>query len=114
MRQQDGRLAEWLVEPSGDSRREELVEVKRQLLREGIDEQWRHVRAVEIAVAEVSDAFGGEDPRTPPVAHLLDCSKERLLELHKSAKDYLDALELAEPGDDVLAQLRRLVGLEEA
>jgi hypothetical protein len=113
MARQDERLAEWLVEPSGDSRREELVVVKRRLLREGIEEQWRHLRAVEIAVAEVRAAFEDEDPRVPTVAHLFDHSKERLLDAYEGSKDYLDAFELPDPDDELLARIRRLVGLEE-
>jgi hypothetical protein len=112
MRRQDERLAEWLVEPFGDSRREDLVEVKRRLLREGIEEQWRHLRSVEIAVAEVRAAFGDEDPRVPTVAHLFDQSKERLVDVHEGSKDYLDAFELPDPDAELLGRVRRLVGVE--
>lgn len=61
---------------------DEVVEKLKEILREGIEEEWRHV---------------------------LDHTTEKLRDLHEDAQKYTGPFELPEPTDDDLASMREIV-----
>jgi len=87
---------------------DDLVELHKGILREGLEEQWRKLQAVELLVAEAQEAFDGEDPCVPQVRHTLDHTKERLADLRESLLAYLGPFDLPEPDEDDVAELREL------
>ena len=103
-------------EPGEKQGLDDLVAVHKELIRGGIEEQWRQLEAMGIVVAEVAAEFGGEDPAVPDVRHMLDHTTERLVDLHKDAQIYVEPFELGEPGEEDVAAMRDQVEreLEEA
>ncbi len=91
---------------------DDLAKVHKELIREGIEEQWRQLEAMRIVVEEVAAEFDGEDPAVPDVRHLLDHTTERLVDLHKDAQIYAEPFELGEPGDEDIAAMREQVERE--
>ena len=88
---------------------DDVTELHKQVLREGVPEQGRLLRAAELAVAEVQAAFGGEDPALPGVRHLIDRAEEQLVALRKAAEGFTGPLEVAEPDDELVDKVWRLV-----
>ena len=97
-------VSEW----SAKGELDDLVELHKRILREGLEEQWRKLRAVELLVAEAQEAFDGEDPCLPEVRHTLDHTKERLADLHESLRAYVEPFELLEPDEDEVEEVRAL------
>jgi hypothetical protein len=80
-------------------------------LREGASAWWQGLVAAEKVVDEVAAEFGGEDPLQPAEREALRDARVRLEELIEELGERLGPLELAEPPDDLLATLRKNVGL---
>ena len=91
---------------------DEIVDVHKKLLRSGVVDQWRLLGAVEQNIGEVAAQFDGEDPAIPELRHVLDHSKERLIDLHKETQRYTGPFELAEPDEEELAWVREIMGRE--
>ena len=91
---------------------DDLAKVHKELIREGIEEQWRQLEAMRIVVEDVASEFDGEDPAVPDVRHLLDHTTERLVDLHKDAQTYVEPFELGEPGEGDIASMREQVERE--
>jgi hypothetical protein len=70
---------------------------------------WHDLRAVEVVLDEMADAFSGEDPLKPANRTLLDGSRQVLIDLHGYLAQYTGAPELTEPDEEVLETVRRLV-----
>ena len=92
---------------------DEAMAALRERLREDTPWCWQEVRAVETVLEEVAKEFNGEDPLLPPVRSVLDLAHKELAELPQFL-DMLDAeVELTEPDEERVAQLReRLLGRE--
>jgi hypothetical protein len=88
------------------------VALHKKVLREGIEERWRQLRAVELVVGEVAEEFGGEDPALPDVRHMLDHTTDRLVDLHKDAQTYAEPFELPELSEEDVATMRDQVERE--
>lgn len=93
------------------SKVDEIVRVKKEKLREGVLARWRELRAVEVAVEEVTEAFGGEDPAVPDVRAVMEGCRLELETLLRDAERFVARFELEEPGDEELTVVRRLVEL---
>jgi len=91
---------------------DDLAKVHKELIREGIDEQWRQLEAMRTVVEEVAEEFGGEDPAVPDVRHMLDHTTERLVDLHEDAQTYVEPFELGEPSEEDVAAMREQVERE--
>ena len=91
---------------------DDLVKVHKELIREGIEEQWRQLEAMRIVLEEVAEEFGGEDPAVPDVRHMLDHTTERLVDLHEDAQIYVAPFELGEPSEEDVAAMRQQVERE--
>ena len=80
-------------------------------LREEASAWWQSLVAAERVADELAAEFGGEDPLQPAQREALHDARVRLEEMIKELGDRLGPLELAEPPDELLATLRRHVGL---
>ena len=80
-------------------------------LREGASTWWQGLVAAEKVVDEVAAEFGGEDPLQPDARNALADARVRLEKLIEETGERLGPLELGEPPDELLATLRRNVGL---
>lgn len=67
------------------------------------------LRAIEVAVAEVSHEFDGEDVFAPDLRATLDEAKASLLEVADEVRPYVCAVDTPEPEQDAVALVRRLV-----
>jgi hypothetical protein len=92
-----------------ESRIDPAVDANKEALSDGLPGIWSHLRAADLVIAEVAPEFDGEDPARPELRHILDCSLERLQEFKEQVELYVGPLELPEPGEELLAKLRRLV-----
>ena len=88
------------------SKIDELVEVHRGFLRDGICEQWRMLSAVCQVAVEAAEEFDGEDPAVPEMRHVLDHSREKLESLHEDVQKYTGPFELPSPTEDELSMVR--------
>jgi len=91
------------------SKVDEIVRVKKVELRDGVLARWRELRAVEVAVQEVAEAFGGEYPALPDVRAMIDGCREELDKLRGEAERFVGPMELEEPSEEELSLGRRLV-----
>lgn len=91
---------------------DDLVKMKKAALREGVLARWQELRAAEVAIEEVTDAFGGEDACVPVLRHEIDQCRRNLEELHRQLQDYVPPFALEEPGEEGLALVRELVERE--
>ena len=80
-------------------------------LRQGASTCWQGLVAAEKVADEAAAEFGGEDPLQPDEREALRDARVRLEELIKELGERLGPLELGEPPDELLATLRRHVGL---
>jgi hypothetical protein len=94
------------VEPN---KMDEVVTEHKRVLREGVLEQGAYLRAAQLAVDEVAEAFDGEDPALPVVRELIDRAVEKLEDLREGAESYVGPLEHEEPDEEVVGRMRRLV-----
>jgi hypothetical protein len=94
-----------MVELQPKGKLDDIVELHKGILREGIERQWRQLRAVEVIGGEAEEAFG-EDPCVPEVRHKIGHTRERLADLHGEAQAYLGPFELPEPDEDEVAEVR--------
>jgi hypothetical protein len=78
-------------------------------IRDGLNSHWRELRAIELVVEEVAGEFDGEDPLRADTRQLLDDAKEMCVKLREDVRRYIDGFELAEPTDDDVELVRRLV-----
>ena len=86
---------------------DEVVATRKKELREGIEEQWRHVGAIGLQIELVAREFG-EDPAPPELREMLDTSREALQELHRQAMCYMAPFDLPEPTDADLQQVEEI------
>ncbi len=75
----------------------------------GMRMRWEDVRALEIVIDEIAAEFGGEDPLRPLIREALDKAKAGLTFLNRLLEVHDQAVELQEPDEDNLADLRALV-----
>jgi hypothetical protein len=73
-----------------------------------VRQHWCEARAMEVAVAEVAEEFDGEDPFKADTRSLLDGCLDSCRQLRDEMADYVE-IELPEPGEDDVAQVRRLI-----
>jgi hypothetical protein len=91
------------------SRVDEAVAAVKETLRDGVQEAWRRLRAVELVVAEVQGDFDGEDPLLPEARQVVDACSTDLEALHKDAECLVRPFALEEAGGEELASVRRIV-----
>jgi len=78
----------------------------REILRDGVPWCWQELRAVETVLEEVTEEFGGEDPLIPPVRRVLDQTHQELAELPTLLDAVHVEVELPEPDEERVAELR--------
>jgi hypothetical protein len=101
---------EWLARKcAAPTKIDEVADVHKDVLREGIAEQARYVRAVEIVISEVAAEFGGEDPALPRMRDLIDGATKRLDEAREEAERYTGPLAVGEPDAELVDKVRALV-----
>jgi hypothetical protein len=91
------------------SRVDEAVAAVKETLRDGVQEAWRRLRAVELVVDDVRGEFDGEDPLLPEARQVADECSADLEGLRKGAERLVGLFALEEPGDEELAWVRRIV-----
>jgi hypothetical protein len=99
------------LQPEETSQINEVVTVQKARFKESVLSVWRQLRAIDVLVDEVAEAFG-EDPCVPAVREVLDNNKERVMELHKDAQRYAGEFALEEPGDEQVDEIRTLTERE--
>ncbi len=97
---------EWAREPT---MLDGLADPHEDVLREGVVEQGRLLRAAEIIVDEAAERFGGEDPALPRVRDLIDRTVGRLEDARKGPESYTGPLDAEEPDDELVDNVRALV-----
>lgn len=98
-----------LGSPEPEGTLDQCVDLQKTILREGIQQRWRELQAVNAVVAEVAEKFDGEDPTIPKVRGMLEGVEERLREVHEGLLDYAERFDLPEPGEDLLAEVRGIM-----
>ncbi len=78
-------------------------------IRDGVVGKWRELRTVETVLAETTEEFGGEDPLIPEARSFLDDVRAQLEDLRSS---FGEKIELEEPGEEMVGQVRKLVHRE--
>lgn len=78
-------------------------------LRDGIEECWRSLGAIEVVTGEIAVEFDGEDPLLPDVRGILDDVRKELEELHPQVQAYVGEFALPEPDEDAMAVVRKIV-----
>jgi hypothetical protein len=86
----------------------EAVALTKDRLRAAVPELWRQLGAVELVVAEVAEAFDGEDPALPDVRELLDRARGQLNDVRLEVERYVGQLELEEPDEALVEKVRVL------
>ena len=78
-------------------------------IKTGTEQNWRELRAIDMAVEEVAEEFGGEDPLRADGRALLDEGKARCRQLHEDIRFFVEPFELPEPGEADVELVRRLI-----
>jgi hypothetical protein len=76
---------------------------------DGLDSNWRELRAIELVVDEVAEEFGGEDPLRADNRELLDGARATCLKLCEDIRPCVDGVELVEPTDQAVETVRIFV-----
>jgi hypothetical protein len=87
----------------------ELARVLALAIRTGVRENWRELKAIEQQLAEMTEAFGGEDVLHPSVRGHVDEAREGLIELREKLQTYTGPFELPEPDDETRRLVQRIV-----
>jgi hypothetical protein len=90
----------------------ELARVLAVMIRSGVQENWRELRAIEEQLEEMREAFGGEEALHPKRSWYLDEAKEGLRKLHEGLQKYTGAFDLPDPDDETRQIMRRIVDNE--
>lgn len=78
-------------------------------LRSSLAMRWRETYSIDVVLAEVIEEFAGEDPLLPALRAALDDARATLDDLRESMGEFGIEVDLPEPGDDLVAHVRRLV-----
>ena len=73
---------------------------------------WQELRAVELVVSEISEAFGGEDPLIPALRSTVEKAGEDLSCIHESVIALEFEATKEEPDDELVELVRSLVECE--
>ncbi|MHB8376666.1 MAG: hypothetical protein ACYDEB_06890 [Dehalococcoidia bacterium] len=88
------------------NRAEELAEVVRRALVEGIARRWRELRSLDIVLEEIAAEVDGEDVLHPEARELLERTRAQLRALPEAVTGYGGTCELAEPDAAEIEALR--------
>lgn len=77
-------------------------------IRQDVRQHWWELRAIELGVQEVADEFGGEDPLKADTREMINDGLRSCTTLRDDVRPYVE-IELAEPNDDDVAQVRLLI-----
>jgi hypothetical protein len=77
-------------------------------IKQGLQQHWCELRAIEIGVQEVAEEFGGEDPLRADTREMIDDCLRSCTALRDDLKPYVE-IDLPEPGDDDVALLRKFI-----
>jgi hypothetical protein len=77
-------------------------------IRKNLRQHWCELRAIGIAVQEVAEEFGGEDPLQPDTRAMIDDCLRWCTKIRDDVKPYVE-IALSEPSDDDVAQVRKLI-----
>jgi hypothetical protein len=88
---------------------DDLVQMNKTVLRDGVLARWRELRAAKVIIDQVAKEFDGEDPCVPVLRHEIDNCRSNLEELQRDLQSYVPPFELEEPGEEQVSQVRELV-----
>jgi hypothetical protein len=77
-------------------------------IKQSLQQHWCELRSIEIGVQEVAEEFGGEDPLHADTREMIDECLRSCTKIRDDVKGYVE-IELTEPTDDDVAQVRRLI-----
>ena len=86
-----------------------VIEARVAEVQAGVQLLWEDARAIEIVIDEIAAEFGGVDPLRPLFRELLDKTKAGLTNLNGVLEVMDAAVELKEPDEDNVADLRAIV-----
>lgn len=86
-----------------------LAETLIETLRDGLQGRWQELRAAEKVVEEATARFGGEDAAGSLLRQLVEESRAKLEELRREAEPHIGSLDLPEPTEEFLADVRGIV-----
>ena len=88
----------------------ELIALHKEYLKEGIDQRWQQIGAVQVVIGEIAREFDGEDPAVSRMRRSLDHTREELQGVFEQVTHWgLLEVELNEPREEALAEVRELV-----
>src|SRR5215211_4099544 len=87
-----------------------LKESVEQRLVRGMELRWVDLQLAEMLVAEIADAFDGEDPLKPATREALDKTRQELEELFEHARYLGLSMEKREPTEEELEESRESLG----
>jgi hypothetical protein len=87
----------------------ELSKAVAHSVRDGIERRWMEQRAIEIAFAEQSKEYEGEQTLHPGMRRPVDECKTKLVELRETVLQWCRPFALPEPTEDVLRLIREVV-----
>jgi len=92
---------------------EELLRSLAVSIRAEVKGHWLQLLAYEVVIEGMREEFAGEDILQPDVREVFDEAKATLIELHERVQHYTGPFDLpAEPDDEALASVRRIVERE--
>jgi len=89
-----------------NERWDEAMAALAESLREGVPWCWQELRAAEMVLGEVAVEFDGEDPLVPAVRRILDKTHQDLVELQPLLAMVDVEVDLPEPDEERVAELR--------
>jgi hypothetical protein len=77
-------------------------------IKQGLQQHWCELRAIEIAVQEVAEEFDGEDPMQSDTREMIDDCLRSCAKIRDDVKAYVE-IELIEPAEEDVALVRKLI-----
>ena len=87
----------------------EVAEVLEARLRGDLVQRWKELRAAEIVLEEMREEFGGEDAAHPKLRQSLGECKLKVQELREGMERFGLPVELEEPDQELVEQVRGLL-----
>jgi hypothetical protein len=77
-------------------------------IKQNLQQHWAELRAIEVAVQEVAEEFGGEDPLRADTREMIEDCRRSCTTLRDDVMPYVE-IELTEPRDDDVALVRLFI-----
>ncbi len=90
----------------------ELARVVAVIIRTGVQENWRQLRAIEEQIDAITEEYDGEDVLHERMRGCLEDAKATLVDVHKDLQAYTGPFDLPEPDEDLRSTIQRIVDRE--